>query len=324
MSKGRLLVTGATGLVGSNLCVAAVKAGYEVRGLVRSKADTEPLVKAGVELVLGDVTDPASLDSAARGVDGILHAAAVIGGTWSKATPDDFWSVNYLGVLNVLDAAKKAGARRTVCYSSVAILDWGCTQTNTSPIVPIGPADPPYTRAKRAAFYASMHRACLGENIVTVLPGMIYGPAPVVQRALVPTSCTGTLVMALKGELKEYVPMPMSFSYAHDVGAVGLAAYEKGTNGSRYLACGRAEDVCGLPEICNRASEIAGVVHRVATIDLSKAGNSLGSMKAYAERKFASPLVDTAGTEQSLGVAPTPLSRGLAETVAWLREVGVA
>src|SRR5690242_14590629 len=99
MDKGLLLVTGATGLVGSTLCLAARKAGYRVRALARSLADTEPLRKAEVELVSGDVTDRESLLRAAKGVQDIVHCAAVIGGTWSKATPKDFWSVNYDGVV---------------------------------------------------------------------------------------------------------------------------------------------------------------------------------------------------------------------------------
>jgi nucleoside-diphosphate-sugar epimerase len=112
-SSEGLLLTGATGLVGSTLCIAARRAGHRVRGLVHSLAGTEPLGKAGVELVAGDVTDRESLVRAARGVRDIVHCAAVIGGTWSKATPEDFWSVNYQGVVNVLDAARQSGVRRS-------------------------------------------------------------------------------------------------------------------------------------------------------------------------------------------------------------------
>src|SRR5215469_8380601 len=105
MEKGLLLVTGATGLVGSTLCIAAQKSGYRVRALVRSPADTKALHQAGVEIVAGDVTDRDSVLRAAKGVPDIVHCAAVLGGTWSKATPEGFWSVNYRGVVNVLDAA---------------------------------------------------------------------------------------------------------------------------------------------------------------------------------------------------------------------------
>jgi dihydroflavonol-4-reductase len=322
MEKGLLLVTGATGLVGSTLCIAARKAGYRVRGLVRSLAETAALRDAGIELVVGDVTEPDALLRAAKGAQDIVHTAAVIGGTWSKAKPEDFWAVNYQGVINVLDAAKKQGIRRSVCYSSMAILDWSRTSSNTSPILPISAADSPYTRAKRAAFYASMHRAALDQDVVTVVPGGIYGPAPLVERAIVPTSYTGTLLLALKGGLEQYVEMPSSWSFVDDVVAVGLAALEKGNNGGRYLAVGREEDVCSLPDICNRACEMAGVAHRVRSVDLAAGGKDIGVMRVYAERKYAKPHVDPSETSAALGVSPTPLETGVRKTVAWFRETG--
>jgi len=246
----------------------------------------------------------------------------VIGGTWSTFKPEDFWAVNYHGVVNLLTAARKAGVKRSVCYSTLGILDWSRTATNTSPIVPIGPSDSPYIRAKRAAYYECMHRASLDQDVVMVVPGMIYGPGPLVDKALVPTSCTATLLMGLEGRLEQYVSMPLSWSYVHDVAAVGLAALEKGANGERYLASGRDQDACGFPEVCNRTNAIAGVAHRVKVVDVASGGKDIGTMKAFAERKFAKPFVDPSGTEQALGIAPTPLNIGLRKTVEWFREVG--
>ena len=189
-----------------------------MRGLVRSPEDTGTLVEAGVELVTGDVTNAGSMVRAAQGVQDIIHTAAVIGGTWSKSKPEDFWAVNYQGTINVLDAARAAGARRCVLYSSLAILDWSCTATNTSPILPITTADSNYTRAKRSGFYASMHRASLDRR--DRRPAGIYGPAPLVERAIVPTSYTGTLLLALRGGLKQYVQMPASWAFVEDVVAI--------------------------------------------------------------------------------------------------------
>jgi dihydroflavonol-4-reductase len=64
-----LLVTGATGSVGANVCRLARRDGYEVRAMVRSGTDTEPLEELGAKTVTGDVTDPESLRAAAGGVD---------------------------------------------------------------------------------------------------------------------------------------------------------------------------------------------------------------------------------------------------------------
>jgi nucleoside-diphosphate-sugar epimerase len=100
---------------------------------------------------------------------------------------------------------------------------------------------------------------------------------------------------------------------------VGLAALERGTNGARYLACGRAEDVCTLPELCNRALELAGLPHRMRTLDVT---SDAGYSNYYARLELADPMVDPSQTAEALGVTPTSRDEGLRRTLAWLREVG--
>src|SRR5260370_27538555 len=105
MTKKSLLVTGANGLLGSNLCLAAAKRDYEVRALMRSPQGCSAFTAAGISLLQGDVTDLESIRAAARGASGIVHAAAVLGGTSSTATPSAYCDVNYRATLNVLAAA---------------------------------------------------------------------------------------------------------------------------------------------------------------------------------------------------------------------------
>ena len=118
MTCSNVLVTGASGLLGSNICRLAADAGRRVRGLVRTDADADVLRTIGVEPAIGDITDPEPLDHAMAGIDGLIHAAAVLGGTWSSATADDFDRVNYHGSLAVLDAARQHSVARTVVVSS--------------------------------------------------------------------------------------------------------------------------------------------------------------------------------------------------------------
>lgn len=94
------LLTGATGFIGRRLVRVLQAAGGEVRGLVRSEADTDELRQLGVELVQGDVTQPETLAEAAHGVDFVFHLA---GQTFAR-TYKQFASVNEVGCGNVAAA----------------------------------------------------------------------------------------------------------------------------------------------------------------------------------------------------------------------------
>lgn len=322
MTFKTILVTGASGLLGANICRIAAAQGRNVRGLVRKPADGEVLKKIGVEPVFGDVRDPASLARAMRGAEGVIHSAAVIGGTWSTATAEDFEAVNYQGAINVLDAARDAGADRTVLIGTLAIADQRYTVTENSPLIPIDSHGSGYGHAKLASYYAAMHRACRGEEIVSVLPGAMYGPSPFIDRALEPTLFTGTLYLALTGKLEKYVHFPLTWPFVDDVAAVTLAALDKGRSGRRYLGGGRPEDTYSLAEFCNMGCEYAGVAHRVRDLSLQEAGDEIGSMRHFAGARFADPLIDPTRTNRELGIELTPLKIGIAKTVDWLRANG--
>ena len=216
-----ILVTGATGSVGGNVCRLAAARGIDVRALVRPGSAVDTLVALGVEPVVGDVTDRASLDVASRGVDGVVHCAAQIGGTWSTAEPKDFEAVNQRGTINVLDAAQ-AAPQRTVVLLSAVVNDRRVTATETSPIAPLETSNSPYLRTKLAAYYEGMARAARGADVNFVVPGGVYGPTPFVERALVPTIFTGTLLTAARGELRRYLPMPIPWVLAEDVADIAL------------------------------------------------------------------------------------------------------
>lgn len=109
-----ILVTGATGKVGSRLVAHLVHRGDQVRALVRDPARAASMLGAPVELVKGDLLDTASLASAVRGVDAIVHCAAFFRG----ATPEQARSVNELGTQHLASAARAASVRRFVFTST--------------------------------------------------------------------------------------------------------------------------------------------------------------------------------------------------------------
>jgi nucleoside-diphosphate-sugar epimerase len=318
---GRLLVTGGTGLTGSTIALLAARQGRAVRALVRGPA--QALADAGVETVRGDITDPGSLDAAMAGVTEVINTAAVLGGTWATASPEQMWAVNHDGALNVLDAAARAGVRRCVHLDTNAIWDASLTLTERSALVTISGHDSPYVAAKRAAFAGALHRAARGQDIVFVTPGAIYGPGAFADRALDPTSFTRLVQRAVLGELDAFVTYPLTWTFVPDLAEIALRALDRGEPGRRYLAMGRPQDVSSLAAFCNEAASIAGVAHRVRDVDpLAPDAPDVGSMAQFTKRLYATPLVDPSVTTKALGYQPTPRADGLAQTVGWLRAQG--
>ncbi|MCW2748444.1 MAG: dihydroflavonol 4-reductase [Nocardioidaceae bacterium] len=320
---GLLLVTGATGLAGSNIVEVALKHGKRVRALVRDASQAGPLEAIGAEVFQGDITDPDSLARAMEGVDEVIHAAAALSGPWRVLTDDDMWAVNYQGAVNVLDAAAAANVTRTVMIDSNSIFDWSFTQKEIAPIIPFSDVDSHYVRSKRAAYLVGLHRAALGQNIVFVTPGAIYGPGIFTDRALDGTTFTRLILRGLVGELESFPSFPMAWVYVPDLAEVCVRALDKGVTGHRYIGMGTEDDVMSIGAFCNEANEIAGVDFRVEDIDpKSTAGPKLGTFAQFGERVFAKPFVDCSVTTKVLGHEPTPHRQALETTIEWLRDTG--
>jgi UDP-glucose 4-epimerase len=109
-----ILVTGATGKVGSRLARRLAQRSHQVRALVRDKARAADLREARIELVEGDLLKPDSLAAAVRGVDAVVHCAAFFRG----ATPEQAQAVNDLGTQHLARASRAASVKRFVFTST--------------------------------------------------------------------------------------------------------------------------------------------------------------------------------------------------------------
>jgi NADH dehydrogenase len=117
------LIVGATGTLGTEICRLLISAGKPVRGLVRptSNGDKVAMLDAlGVNLVLGDLKDRKSLDTACRGARAIISTAS---STFSRQEGDSIQSVDLQGQLSLLEAAKAAGVAHFVLVSFASVED---------------------------------------------------------------------------------------------------------------------------------------------------------------------------------------------------------
>ncbi len=169
----KVLITGATGLLGGHLIQELQQRGDQIRALVLPVENAEKLIAQGVEVVRGDVTDATTLAPAVKGIEIILHLAGMMGVDRPLA---DYRLVNVTGTENLYRAAQVAGVRRFVHTSSHTVygLGYGRFLTEEDELRP----DPdPYSITKAEGDHL-MRRLMLKSDVETVIirPGTFFGP----------------------------------------------------------------------------------------------------------------------------------------------------
>lgn len=168
----KVLVTGATGVLGGEAARALRARGDHVVALVRTSSRTGTLYRLGCDLVEGDLAEPRSVARAARGCELVVHAAtrADVG-----SAREDYWRVNVVGTENLLRAAREAGVRRVVHVSSASVYG-GATGvlTESTTLRETGlPCPDSKVTAERLAFRFAAHESI---EVCVVRPAQVYGP----------------------------------------------------------------------------------------------------------------------------------------------------
>lgn len=168
-----ILVTGGNGFVGQHLVAALTSRGDRVRVLALPTDDTIWLEKRGVAVYRGDVRQSGTITAAVRGVDAILHLAAM-SDVWRPVS--EYRAVNVAGTVNVCRAALEAGVGRLVHMSSSSV--YGCgTRVPADEDFPLRPFPDPYAVSKAEADL-EVQRMCASAGLpaVIVRPDQIFGP----------------------------------------------------------------------------------------------------------------------------------------------------
>ncbi|GGC94970.1 nucleoside-diphosphate sugar epimerase [Tersicoccus solisilvae] len=165
----RVLVTGASGLLGSAVARLLVAQGHTVRTFQRRPAR----VPAAAD-VLGAMTDPEALARAVGGVDAVIHLAAKVS---FAGDPREFVAVNVDGTAALLDAARSSGVGDVVFVSSPSVAHHGTSLVGAG----AGPADPrhargDYARTKAAAELLALAADAPGFRVTAIRPHIVWGP----------------------------------------------------------------------------------------------------------------------------------------------------
>jgi dihydroflavonol-4-reductase len=228
----KVLVTGATGFVGSNVAAALAARGDHVRVLRRNTSRLDALEGVPVEYVVGDILGPDSLATAMQDCQVVFHVAATA--QYWRMGKETVYRVNVEGTRNVLQAALDTGVQRVVHTSSVAALGYPAhgTLIDESQVFPQELNWWPYGHSKHLAELEVHKAVAQGLPAVIVNPTIIIGPRDL-------NFVSGSLIRAsVKGQLRVVPPGGSNVVHVDDVIAGHLAAAEQGRVGERYILGG--------------------------------------------------------------------------------------
>ncbi|MBA3395509.1 MAG: NAD-dependent epimerase/dehydratase family protein [Deltaproteobacteria bacterium] len=321
----RVVITGASGLLGGNLAAELCAGGHEVVATRRAGTRVDHLGDLPIEWVDADLGATAALTQAFAGADVVFHCAAAV--TIKREVTATMTAANVTGTANVIDAAIAAGVRRLVHTSSVVAVGLTttgapCDETAAWNFEAAGLVDA-YAITKRQA--EDVVRAA-GDRIdaVIVNPTYMFGP-----RDARPSS--GRLIVdVVRRRLPGWTPGYNNFVDVRDVARGMIAAWQRGRRGERYILAGH--DLT-YREIFTRIARLAGVAPPRFGIPAPLA-KLVGRWGDFVERRGKEPLVNStqiryAFTERfrftsakaacELGYTYGPIEPAITDAIAWFR-----
>ena len=326
----KVLVLGATGFLGSNLVRALLARGDEVRAFVRPTSNTRTLKGLDVERVVGDLTDPGSLERASRGARVVYQAASYYP---PHTIPADVARERALTETRMLlDAVRWADVDRLVFTSTLTTIGFPPAGSRRlanedDPFAPLFPHNP-YQIAKAAMEWEVMAAARNGLPAVVVNPTAFYGPFD-----SKPTSGTQILMIARR-LMPAYVQGDLNAIDVRDVADGMIKAAERGRVGERYILGNWNTTQKELNALIAR---LAGVPAPLVPVPfaLARLGAKLGDWAFQTVLRRRAPVpgffiemlrhmqqYDCSKATRELGHTRGPIETAIRDALAWFREQG--
>ena len=328
-SPGKVLVTGASGFVGSAVARKLLERGFSVRALVRPTSPRFHLEGLDLEYAEGDLREAATVRPAMAGVRYLFHVAA----DYRLWAPDsnEIVANNLNSTRIVMEEAVRAGVERVVYTSSVATLAVRTDGTSVDETAPLDEAKAigAYKRSKVAA--ERLVERMIAEH---KLPAVIVNPStPIGPRDVKPTPTGRIIVEAAHGRIPAFVDTGLNLVHVDDVADGHLAALDRGEIGERYILGGQnvqfADMLAAIATLVGRRPPrmrmprgpivpLAIAAETVARFTKREPFVTLDALRMSKYRMFFT----TAKAERQLGLTARPFTQALADAIDWFRGAG--
>jgi len=324
-----VLVTGASGFIGSAVVRALTRDGFEIRALVEPGCDDTNLAGLSVERVEGDVRDPRVLDRAVAGVATVFHLAAVYR-FWAK-DPDLFYEVNVGGTQNVMRAMEQARCRRLVYTSTVGTIGVAHDGSPASErtLVRFEHLFGHYKRSKYLAEHEVLRAGAAGLPVVLVHPTF-----PVGEGDSAPTPTGRTIVEFLNGRIPAFVDTALNVVHVDDVARGHVLAATSGHLGRSYILggenmtlqqlLGALADVCGLtvPRVRLSAAAVLPIVRTAEWLQARVLGSEPVLPSEPVRMATTRMEYDDSRARSELGYTSIPAREALTRAARWYVDHG--
>jgi len=322
----RVLVTGATGLIGSWVVRELLAAGHRPRALVRRSSNLANLDGLDVERAEGDVLDRASVVRALDGCEGVVHSAGLA--TFLPGERRRMYDLNHRSVEIVLDAARERGVARAVLTSSTAAMGGSPTPRVADESTPSNAEalGIDYFVSKYRGERAALDLAARGLPVVVLRPVVCLGPGDIYG-----SSATTFLALA-RGRLPVFVPGGAAFCDVRDVARAHVAALERGRAGDVYILGGHNFEIADMVRVVGRVAGVAPPRRApyplaLAVAAAAEAVDRITGRRGRLSRQLvrASHLytwVSSAKAERELGYATRPFEESLRDTYRYFLATG--
>jgi dihydroflavonol-4-reductase len=319
-----VVVTGASGFVGSAVARAVRSRGAHVVAMIEPGADCRNVAAVDAERIVADLRDPDAVSVACAGARFVFHLAAIYR-FWAR-DPRVFYDVNVGGTLNVLAAARAAGCERLVYTSTVGVLGRarGGLPGDETCYPDLARLAGSYKGSKFVAEHEVLRACAEGLDVCLALPTFPLGPGDAG-----PTPTGRVVLDYLNGKMPAFADTAMNVVHVDDLAAGHVAALERGGRGRSYILGGEnlpmrailrvLADCTGLP--MPRLQVPRGLILAAGASSTLVQGRMLRReprVPLEAARMSATPMIFTderARTE--LGHTARPAREAIRESARW-------